>query len=242
MEHMVKLIDGLRLQAERLNNELTVDFSITTDRMPIAGLNMAYCKLVQVLELISFYKDAFPRVARGKFEDHLQDHSENSQRIIDLYNSCFVSIMSVFEHCAKKAVKSTPEIYGKTSSTLYLREIVQRSRKLGWITKVDEDAWLLLIELRNIIVHNNGEANYTSSKVLPNGVVWNLVEGLQTQVTLRHVPLSIEWALRAYHRWCKSYMSEWVNGFDYKPRWVTPKIQRVVCVSGKQLPCWGGVY
>ncbi|MBA6095580.1 hypothetical protein H4C80_00255 [Pseudomonas juntendi] len=237
MEALMRRLEAVKDTALELNSELCQRYVVETDLMPIAGLNMAYNQVLRALELVSYYRGVLPKPRRGSLEDYMRDVPESSQRVIDLLNGCFVAVMSGFESCARKAVCWAPRAYGKASSKIYLVNIIERSRKLGWVEPDDEVMWKQFIKLRNYIVHNNGEAQENGLLTLPSGLVWEFRVGLQSQVTLRHVPESLQWLLSAYAKWCGQLLSAWSTSFDYSP--VSAGFYSYQLTSTSLLPHWG---
>lgn len=217
MKAIIELVHDLRIKTVLLADDLAATYDIPNSSMPIAALNMVAQNIVMAVELLSFYDQVFPPPRRGRFEDFLHDHPEESQRIGSLLNSCFIESMSNFESCARRALRFFPKEYGPVAEKIYLINIMQRSRKLGWISNIDEKAWTALIELRNSLVHNNGVSSSNAVVVLPNGVTWSFLRGFQPEATLRHVPLTLDWAIGAFARWSNSFLRGWSANFDYAP-------------------------
>lgn len=227
----------LKLLADRLSSRLSENHKVIDRLMPIAGLNMAHNHIVFTYEVASYYQSVLPMPKRGSLEDFLRDEEGTSQRIIGMLNSCFVSVVSSLESCARKAVRSYSHLYGHVGNTIYLNNIMQRSRKIGWISPADEAMWLNLIKVRNAIVHNNGEGQKNEWFELPSGLIWEARIGLQFQVTLRHITESLEWMLLAYARWCNQLLVEWSAWFDYAPQWNKPYSYHLS--ASRIIPPWG---
>ncbi len=220
-----------------LNKKLCASYAVETNLMPLAGLNMAHNHLIKAIELIGYYNQVLPRSMRGSMEEYLNDVPESAQRLIDVLNGCFVAIMSSFESCARKAIRWAPSVYGKVPDKIYLVNMIERSRKLGWVTTADEVVWKKFINLRNYLVHNNGEAQTTDCLVLPSGLIWEFRVGLQSKVTLRHIPESLHWLVAAYASWCERFLASWRASFNYSPVWNRPYSYNIV--SSRVIPQWG---
>jgi len=237
MDKLLQRLDVLRNLSSGLNSELSLRYDLSGDLMPIGGLNMAHNQIVRALELVYYYSTVLPQPRRGSLEDFMNDEPQSAQRIIDLLNSCFVTVLSSFESCARKAVRWAPQVYGKAPNKIYLVNIIERSRKLGWIDSADELMWKKFIKLRNYVVHNNGEAQEDGLLTLPSGLFWEFRVGLESQVTLRHVPESLQWLLSAYARWCDQLLKAWCATFDYSEIWSEYYTYRIT--SSRLIPHWG---
>lgn len=217
MDAVLELVEGLRTQVASHADSLALKYDVSSSCMPLGALNMVHQELTRALELLSYYKTVFPKPKRGRFEDFLNDHAEESQRVISLLRSCFIASVSSYESCARKALNNFSGDFGNVPRGIYLVNIMQRSRKIGWITPLDEKAWEQLIKIRNFIVHNNGESDRSDTYVFPNGVMWRLLEGFSTEITLRHIPLLLEWSIQAYSKWCDSFLGHWRGYYAYLP-------------------------
>lgn len=237
MEKVLRRLFALKGESESFNSELGRKYGVATDMMPIAGLNMAHNQIVRAVELVSYYRSVLPRPQRGSVEDFMNDEPESAQRIVDLLNSCFVAVLSSFESCARKAIRWAPNVYGKAPRKIYLVNIMERSRKLGWIEQSEEIMWKNFIRLRNYIVHNNGEAQENAYFTLPSGLIWEFRIGLQSKVTLRHVSESLDWLIRAYTKWCDQFLIRWCDSFDYAPAWFGFFSYNIT--SRQVIPHWG---
>ncbi len=218
---MYRLME-LKVLSDGLASGLIEKHKVISNFMPIAGLNMARNHIVFAYELASYYQRVLPMPARGSMEEYMRDEQQSTERIVVLLNGCFVSIFSSLESCARKAIQSAAHLYGHVGSTIYLNNIMQRSRKLGWISDSDELMWLRFVKIRNALVHNNGEGQTNEWFRLPSGLIWETRIGLQSEVTLRHVPESLTWILSAYAKWCDEFLKRWNAAFDYRPKWNRP--------------------
>jgi hypothetical protein len=212
----------LKVLSENLSSRLCESHEVIHNFMPISGLNMAHNHIVYAYEVASYYRSVLPMPSRGSLEDFMRDEPESTERINVMLNSCYISILSSLESCARKAIQTAVHLYGHVGNTIHLNNIMQRSRKLGWISDSDELMWLNLVKIRNYMVHNNGEGQRNEWFALPSGLIWETRIGLQSQVTLRHVPESLKWILLAYANWCDEFMKRWNAAFDYSPKWNKP--------------------
>ncbi|POP66704.1 hypothetical protein [Pseudomonas syringae] len=173
--------------------------------------------LIQAEEVIGFYQSVFPRINGGRFEDSIKKYPEEAARIIGLLRMTFVSSMSSFELAGKTAFRSMESVCGRTMKKSTLINLVEASKKRGFLSSEEEYAWKVIIELRNIFVHNNAESYLTARSRMPNGLVWEFRRGRQVEATLRHMVETIDWALRSFGDWMERVLTVWYSKFDYRP-------------------------
>ena len=232
MGRMIEILDIAR----QANDDLCMRFHVPTNHMPLAALNMASNRIIMTLELMEYYDKVFEKPQVGRLEDNLVGYKEEGLRLSDLLNSCFILVMSSMEYCGKKAAKDVPEYLGSTPK--YLINIIQKSRKSGWINKDDEIMWDNMIKIRNFLVHNNGESQGINDFELPGGIIWLFRPGVQSKVTLRHIPACLEWVIKSYAEWCSKLLECWSESFDFSPKWNKFYSYEIVTFSGV-LPVWG---
>jgi hypothetical protein len=78
----------------------------------------------------------------------------------------FIKSLSAIEYCAKETIKdkrhplhSWYQEQKSKNRRIYLSKIISESYKRGLINKKQKESWDCLIDMRNIIVHNNGIAD-----------------------------------------------------------------------------------
>lgn len=229
MQSLIDQLFEIRDLAAGLNNSLQTKFSVTTNSMPIAGLNMSANKIVLAIELMDHYESMFD----VKCEAALAN--EQSQRVIENFNSCFVGIMSAIESCSRKAVGNIPKIFGPPPKTFF--NLIEKSTSLGIVRRDDEVIWKKLISMRNALVHNNGEFKEFDELQLPGDIKWRFRPGAQSKVTHWHMLACLKWVVSSYGAWCFRYLDIWSLNFSYKPSWNRFYSYEITVV--KEIPSWG---
>lgn len=220
MHGLISHLYKIRDVCYKSNVKFQYSHGIPANQMPIAALNMAGNKITLAIELLDYYAQVFSKPVSGTIEYNVKLFPEQGGRLVELLNNCFVGVLSCFESCARKASLRIKGIFGPEPK--YLVNVVQKSKKLGWISHGDALIWENLIKIRNFLVHNNGESRGISDFVLPGGYIWKFRPGVQSRVTLRHITASIEWLVDAYIRLCDSFLAAWAVAFDYRPDWNRP--------------------
>ncbi|MEG0859065.1 MAG: hypothetical protein RSD81_06060 [Pseudomonas sp.] len=231
MEHLFEIKD----LADGLNKLASEKYRIPSEHMPIAAFNMTSNRITLALEVMEYYCSVFPRPEEGRLEDQTKKYKNESERLVETLNSCFVSMMSVMESCARKASYYVRDVMGPPSGTLF--NLIEKSRSIGWISKSDEALWKNLIGVRNALVHNNGEFKEFGEFQLPGGIVWRFRPGVQSQTTLRHIPACLRWAISSYAVWCIKLLDVWDEKFDYKPAW--NRFYSYEVSADTLIPLWG---
>lgn len=235
MDILLGKLWGLKNLTESLNSELCLKYSVDTAFMPLAALNMVNSKVVLAIELISHYKEICPKPKRVPFEDHLSDDRELAERLFSILSFCFVASMSSLESCAKKGINKLPEEFGVfKGKKVYWINIVQRSCSLGLMAPEDKRIWLDFINIRNCLVHNNGESDSDFAFSLPDGLVWEGRRQAKPRVTLMHFTSSLDWMVKSYACWCDKVTSCWVEQFTYEPS--VPSLNSIYVESNKIIP------
>lgn len=218
MKHLMECVNKVKEKSILFHDRLIEEYRVDSLMRPVCAFNMIANNLTLSLELMQYYSGVFLRPDGERFEDNVTKNPEQTSRILVLQSSSFVSIVSALEACAKIAVVEIDEYFPKTKkSPAYLRDIMQRAKGLRWISIEDETAWGNVVDVRNKLVHSNGEYGSSYEFTLPNGLTWSFVRGRKALITLRHYPETISWMLDAYFRWCQVYLSNWVKRLDYSP-------------------------
>jgi hypothetical protein len=70
----------------------------------------------------------------------------------------------------------------------------------------DELPWEGVIQVRNMLVHNNGIADVTATYQIPNGPTITLTAGAMTQGNLRFFPELLLWSVDGFGRWSEGIL------------------------------------
>lgn len=201
-----------RVIAGELNRRLAVDFSLSEDTAPISALNMAANQFTILLEQISFYVAAWlshQPVSITQAEVNAT-REENTQRIVKLMNSAFISMLSSYEYVAKKVVLQNPEMLPMPKKRIYFGWIIENSSASELIPKEDLKAWQGLIEFRNALVHNDAISDKTEWFDVPGTKGITFVEGEMIKSDFPTYIGVMMWALHAYFRWCVGVL-QWIK-------------------------------
>ena len=96
---------------------------------------------------------------------------EVRERIMGIQRVIFCSVISMVEISLKQYAVENPDQIGdtaervKNSKNVYLSKMLRKCKKEGALSKQGLEEWLLLIDLRNVLVHGGGKAD----KRIPDG-------------------------------------------------------------------------
>src|SRR6266566_910578 len=116
----------------------------------------------------TFVREQAPRTTgsqprSGSPADVERAQLESAQRVISLSKAAFILSISAIEFSAKHAVADHPNCLTVPQSRVYLRGIIQESARAGMISRHMEHGWSGILELRNMLVHNNAIAERTQA-------------------------------------------------------------------------------
>ena len=129
-------------------------------------------------------------------------------RIRSILAQQFISTMSLIEFSAKESIRaasssSLSAAIARSKRRVSLRLIVEESRGLNLISGTELDTWSPLIELRNMLVHNNGIAT-TPARYEIAGLTVELIPGKMTETdTFLFFPKITAKAVLRYHDWLR---------------------------------------
>jgi hypothetical protein len=109
----------------------------------------------QLLELLSFYNQVWSSLVSNAVSDAARARQENAERVITITKAVFILAPSAFEFSAKQAVASRPGRIAPITGRLYLRKIIHQSIVAGLLPAADDVPWDGVIQVRNMLVHNN---------------------------------------------------------------------------------------
>jgi len=207
MQDVLALVDRARAETVTHNDRLAAKFNLSGQDAPIAGLNMANLHAVVALELLMYYEQIWRTLPISAVPDVARQRQENAERVMTVSKAAFVLALSAFEFSAKQALIARPGKIAPITGRIYLRKIIQESVTAGLIPAGDDHAWEGVIELRNILVHNNGIADATARYNIPTCQQINFVAGVMTSGNLRFFPEILCWSIGAFSRWCDAFLS-----------------------------------
>jgi hypothetical protein len=198
------VLNQVRTRTAELNDALSLKHKLSSGDAPIGAFNMVNQFAVVATELLTHYAAAWESIPASAVDaDRRQEWAE---RLTTITKSAFILGMSAIEFSAKQAVLGHPGKVAPPKGRAYLRAIIRNSKTVGLVTSVDEDGWSGLIEIRNILVHNNGIADTNATHAFPGGPTIQLTAGAMTKANLRFFPELTLWAVEAFGRWSDEFL------------------------------------
>ena len=124
-----------------------------------------------------------------------------------LQKMSFIQKMSLFEYSVKKIILSDLDKFNEFEKAskkeivrIYLSQIMDVSKKKGFIDKSTYDLWIGLMNLRNSLVHNNGISSETVSYKYPE-ITIDVSKDNMIQGNLLTFGLLIKWLLNESKSW-----------------------------------------
>jgi hypothetical protein len=130
---------------------------------------MLYNDSTWPLEVLSYYYNVWSRIpTAGIPKDQIEAAiGENAQRVKETTKWHFVSVISHIEFSAKEYTKVKAAFKSLHASTnrVYMRGILEESTKLKppLVDKQSLDQWNCILDIRNILIHNNGISDHDST-------------------------------------------------------------------------------
>lgn len=197
----------------KLATSLSEEFGLADSMAPIGAVNIIKNRLIACAEVIDgFYaKWASPAYAAAVTTTDTpieKTHADNKARVAIQLCDLIVGAMSAIEFQARQTLVLYPGILTlDPESRPYWKAFIGRSHAVGMIDAARMSEWEGLLEIRNMIVHNNGVADKDLTIALANGFSVGLRKGSLTMVSdMRDVPLAIDWIAQAYGDWCRAYL------------------------------------
>ncbi|XRP96560.1 hypothetical protein ACO3UB_06320 [Methanocaldococcus sp. 16A] len=214
MKELLDLLEDLRNKCARYQDELNEKFDAEDD-IRAGCFGMIYNHATQTQELLNFYYNIWcnPQIFGLKVPetpDELERvRRENGERVFMATRSIlFIPTMSSIEFCAKEAIKNENHPLNgwynnriASGKLIYLSGIIKETYNKKLITQDEKEKWDCLIDLRNIIVHNNGIADRNKKCRITNDLEIIFEEGKMTQGKLDTFIKSTNLAVDLYYNW-----------------------------------------
>jgi hypothetical protein len=207
MHDVFALLDQVRVRTAQANDSLAARHGLGAGDPPINALNMVNQYAVMAMELTSFYFEVWSKLRPDQLLDPEATKRENGERIVGLTKSAFIMSVSSLEFAAKSAIVARPSRLPAPTGRVYLRKIIKDSDRAGLIAHAEDSPWEGIIEVRNVLVHNNGIADRDASFTIPGGPTIQLKSGKMTQGNLRFFPELTLWAVDSYSRWADAFLT-----------------------------------
>lgn len=173
---------------------------------------MIHNSVTMTYELLHYYSKIWEKsVASTKELEHIR--KENGERVMEITKWAFISNLSSVEYIMKKTLGES--IKGpitswfsnkiKSGKRVYLRNIIDQSRKKGVIDNVQYASWTGMIELRNAIVHNNAIADKNLTLNI-EGTILVMKTGSMTRGNLMTFPTIIKSLAGLTRNWFELYL------------------------------------
>lgn len=161
-----------------LSDDLIAARRIAHTEQPAAALNMVTNLAIYTYEVVSLFRQRWRQYHsenEGMYAGNpalLKQHrEEQGTRLIHAATSMFIASMSAFEYGLRVFVPTVERVWEKIPERKrprpYLNDFVQAALAVEIIDADHMAHWRSLIDLRNILVHNNGNADEDIAVELP---------------------------------------------------------------------------
>lgn len=205
MTEVFTILDHARRHTAELHDSLATRHRLAAGEAPVGAFNMVNQFVVVAMELVSHYADIWSGIPAADVDQGRRQ--EWAERLITITKSTFILSMSAMEFSAKEALLARPRRVPLPRGRVYLGGIMKKSLTAGLITAADEEAWKGLVQVRNLLVHNNGIADGDATFALPNGPTITLVAGAMTKASLEFFPQITLVTISAYARWSDAFLA-----------------------------------
>lgn len=203
---MFAVLDQVRTRTADLNDSLAAKYAMKPGDAPIGAFNLINELAVVAMELLTHYENEWQKIPAASVD--AERRQEWAERIITLTKSTFVLGMSAIEFSAKQALIVRPKkVVLPKARRVYLGAIIQSSAKVGVTVTADAEGWEGVIEVRNLVVHNNGIADKSVTYPIAGGPNIVLVAGAMTKGNLRFFAELTLWSVEAFGRWSDGFLS-----------------------------------
>ncbi len=207
VQEVLEFLDKFIGNAGLLSAQLQADLKASEEDVRLIGVGQTQAVLAHEVLLCCVPKWL---LLSGQHSNQERFQSEFQSRVLEMLRQQFISTMSAIEFCAREAVaiaKDSPlatAIGPLEKRDLYLRLIMQKSQRLGLVSGDDLGTWTTLIEIRNMLVHNNGYADVATIYEVA-GQTLTLAPGKMTEIaTFLAFPKFAEEAVLQYGKWLRS--------------------------------------
>jgi hypothetical protein len=156
------LLEAARFYADRVSADIS---DRQNDPRAMCFWNI-HNRVKMAAEILDFYDHAWNAEDLDE-----QQSAEVSERVVTVTKDMFVGVVSAIEKTAKEAVGIYPASGLKEKSLenrnyLYLRNIIEASRSLGYIGASEFGEWEDILVMRNLAAHNNSVADRSKVYVI----------------------------------------------------------------------------
>lgn len=202
MNDLIKQTQELMNSAENFHNQLIKAYNLSENSFPIGAFGMSHNSVMLTNELLNYYYQSWEKRPSPKSDNEKEEIlTENTEKIIEVTKSLFISCMSSIEYNAKEYAKQDARFNFR--GRIYLKEIMKQSLDLGLISQADYDIWEKIIFIRNSTVHNNAIYEKEDVLTIPSLTLEMHANQSLEGPTNSYLALT-EWILNAFNDWCKA--------------------------------------
>lgn len=169
MERLIKQVLNLRQKCQRYGDKIDSILGEPLPSEPRSGCFAAIFNFTTLtVELLSYYYGLWKRAYIFVTEEDMKrSREENAQRCLEITKMLFVFSISSMEHFAKETINIYPKHplaqwfrkQQQQERRIYLSGIMGQSKRTGLIDSKSLKSWDCILEVRNLIVHNNAIAD-----------------------------------------------------------------------------------
>jgi hypothetical protein len=160
-------------------------------------------------DILEGFKEIILPIEVGLFSKQI------GERIKMVLRSAFIFSFSIVEYSMKRSIGDLKrgKLYSwyiaklESKKRVYLRSVVERSKKLGLINEVQEKSWSSLNTLRNILVHNNGYADENDFMRIGQ-LEMQIVAGKSVKINWINYVMFLQTIVTLYRRWIESVIQD----------------------------------
>lgn len=206
MKDAIEILHKVRTRCEEDADRLAAKYKSPNFRDPIGGLNISFEAVTVSLELLDHYYAIWNQRA-ARTGQQLQD--EDIRRVIFQTKAAFVWCMSAMEFSLRQAAHEFQAVLSLSGTDRFhsLAKMMGKAHAVGLIDATKHAQWLGVIELRHVVIHNNGVATENRDTALPDGTEIKFRIGKNVRVMLRDAPNITGWALSEYAILCDDFLT-----------------------------------
>ena len=132
------------------------------------------------------------------------------------WKQLLISILSVIEYSMRSIIKYYPSstLYLKLSEwsnrgrKIYIKDVINISHDLGIIDEDSKNNWSCLIEIRNLLIHNNAVCEFEETKTIRDLRI-KMEKGKPMRMSFQSLLKLIEIIVDEFHKWNLSMLNNY---------------------------------
>lgn len=182
------------------------------------SFNMIFNSTTLTLEILSYYYMEWgkPRAVPSSEVERIK--KENAERVMEITKWMFIHALSILEYSTKELLKIIneenlpPELKElknelQQGKRIYLRRIMDKSREAKLIDNEQYRTWEGLIEIRNVIIHNNAIADRTETFKLSDELEVSFSKGEMLKGKLDFFIKLLNITIDRHHLWVRNVLN-----------------------------------